>query len=86
MSKNVGPGGCVPWDDFAIWIRRVDIHLRAANEAANQLDSPAPMIRPLWATLDTLREEIDAAMVVNGVKRAEAVAIANLPTQPKDAA
>lgn len=68
---NVGPGGCVPWDDFAIWLRRVDVTLATANNAANQLDTPAAMARPLWTALEQLRSDVDAAMVVCKVAREE---------------
>lgn len=66
-ATNLGPGGCVPWDDFAEWLRRVDIHLKAADYAATQIDANATELRPLWTSLDSLKENVAAAAVVCNV-------------------
>jgi hypothetical protein len=29
----------IPWADFAEWLRRVDIHLKAADIASNEIDA-----------------------------------------------
>jgi hypothetical protein len=73
MKQNLGPGGCIPWDDFAEWLKRVDVHLKAANYAALHVERKAIELRPLWASLDALRSEVAAASVV-----------CNVPLGPKD--
>lgn len=68
---NIGPGGCVPWDHIAEWMQRVDIHMRAADAAANIDGATASDLRPLWTVLGTLRDELDHAMAVLHIESKE---------------
>ena len=66
-APQTGPGGCIPWDDFAEWLRRMDVHVKAADYAANHIDAKGGELRPLWTSLDSLKENIAAAGVACGV-------------------
>lgn len=68
-QSNLGPGGCVSWDDFAEWLRRVDVHVTALKSAAFDLEPLNVSAGPLLNVIDTLRVEVDAAMVVCKVER-----------------